>query len=205
MHVKPLFAGLLLLLSSSVLLAQDASPDVFIKNVTEEVLSVVRQDKEIQNGSTRKAIALVENKVLPNFNFQRMTALAMGRDWNKATPQQKERLAEEFKTLLMRTYSNALTSYKNQTVVYKPTKLKGDESDVVVRTEIVQPGNKAIPLDYAVVKQGNDWKIYDVLVSGISLVTNYRETFSREIRSNGIDGLIEMLANKNKQLEVGKK
>ena len=186
-------------------LAQETGPDALVKLVTDDVLTVVRQDKDIQNGSTKKAIALVETKVLPHFNFQHMTALAMGRDWSKATPEQKQRLSEEFKTLLVRTYSNSLTSYKNQTVVYKPTKLQGGETDVIVKTEIVQPGNKPVQLDYALEKLGASWKVYDVIVAGISLVTNYRDTFTQEVRANGIDGLILMLVNKNKQLEAGKK
>ena len=187
-------------------LAQEVQgPDTLIKHVTEDVLTVVRQDKEIQNGNTQKAIALVEAKVLPHFNFQHMTALAMGRDWNKATPEQKKRLSDEFNTLLVRTYSNSLSSYKNQTVVYKPTKLSGTETDVIVKTEILQPGNKPVQLDYALEKLAGGWKVYDVIVAGISLVTNYRDTFTQEVRASGIDGLILMLTNKNKQLEAGKK
>ncbi len=198
-----LFFGLLL--SGSCAFAQEESPDALIKKVTEEVLSIVRQDKDIQSGNTRKAIDLVEAKVLPHFNFQRMTALAMGRDWNKASPEQKTRLSEEFKTLLVRTYSNALTGYKNQTLRYKPTKMQGNDADVVVKTEIVQPGNKPIQLDYSLEKQPDGWKVYDVIVAGVSLVTNYRDTFNQEVRANGVDGLIQMLSAKNKQLEAGKK
>ena len=185
--------------------AQDAGPDVLVKKVTEDVLTVVRQDKDIQSGNTKTAIALVETKVLPHFNFQHMTALAMGRDWSKATPEQKVRLAEEFKTLLVRTYSNSLTSYKNQTVVYKPSKMQGGDTDVVIKTEILQPGNKPVQLDYALEKLGDGWKVYDVIVAGISLVTNYRDTFAQEVRANGVDGLIKMLSSKNTQLEAGKK
>jgi phospholipid transport system substrate-binding protein len=195
----------LFVVTTPVLAQEAAGPDSLVKHVTEDVLTVVRQDKDIQNGHTKKAIELVETKVLPHFNFQHMTALAMGRDWNKATPEQKKRLSEEFKTLLVRTYSNSLTSYKNQTVVYKPSKLQGNETDVIVKTEIVQPGNKPVQLDYALEKIADAWKVYDVIVAGISLVTNYRDTFTQEVRANGIDGLIVMLSNKNKQLEAGKK
>ncbi len=194
-----------LLLSCSAVFAQEESPDAMIKKVTDDVLTIVRQDKDIQSGNTKKAIELVEAKVLPNFSFQRMTALAMGRDWNKASPEQKKRLSEEFKTLLVRTYSNALTGYKDQTVRYKPTKMAGGDADVVVKTEIMQPGSKPIQLDYSLEKQAEGWKVYDVIVAGVSLVTNYRDTFNQEVRANGIDGLILMLANKNKQLEAGKK
>lgn len=198
-----LFAGIFLLLSPAI--AQETAPDVLVRKVTDEVLSVVRQDKDIQNGNSRKVIELVDSKVLPHFNFQRMTALAMGRDWSRATPEQKQRLTEEFRTLLVRTYSNSLTSYRNQTIVYKPLRMQAGETDVLVRTEILQPGSKPVPLDYALRKEGEAWKVYDVIVAGISLVTNYRDTFTQEVRANGVDGLIKMLADRNKQLEAGKK
>ena len=185
--------------------AQEDSPDALVKKVTDEVLTIVRQDKDIQSGNTRKAIELVEVKVLPHFDFRRMTALAMGRDWNKASPEQKKRLTDEFNVLLVRTYSNALTSYKDQTVRYKPTKMPSGDADVVVKTEILQPGGRPVQLDYALEKQADGWKVFDVIVAGVSLVTNYRDTFNQEVRANGIDGLIKMLSDKNKQLEAGKK
>ena len=194
----------LFLLSTSVF-AQEDSPDALIKKVTEDVLTIVRQDKDIQSGNTKKAIELVEAKVLPNFNFMHMTALAMGKDWNKATPEQKKQLSEEFKTLLVRTYSNALTGYKDQTVRYKPTKMQAGDAEVVVKTEVVQSGNKPIQLDYSMEKLAEGWKVYDVIVAGVSLVTNYRDTFGQEVRANGVDGLVKMISNKNKQLEAGKK
>ena len=194
-----------LALSVSPAFAQEESPDALIKKVTEEVLAIVRQDKDIQNGNTRKAIELVESKVLPHFNFQRMTALAMGRDWNKASVEQKKRLADEFKTLLVRTYSNALTSYRDQTLRYRPTRMQGADLEVVVKTEIMQPGSKPIQLDYSLEKLPEGWKVFDVIVAGVSLVTNYRDTFNQEVRTNGVDGLIQMLSSKNKQLEAGKK
>ena len=198
-----LFLGLMLAVSP--LFAQEEAPDTKIKKVTEDVLTIVRQDKDIQSGNTKKAIDLVEARVIPHSNVQRMTALAMGRDWNKASPEQKTRLSEEFKTLLVRTYSNALTSYRDQTLRYKPFKMQPGETDVVIKTEIVQPGAKPIQLDYSLEKQGNDWKVYDVIVAGVSLVSNYRDTFNQEVRANGVDSLIQMLANKNKQMEPGKK
>ena len=205
--MKKLLHALLLglMLAISPLFAQEDAPDAKIKKVTEDVLTIVRQDKDIQSGNTKKAIELVEVKVLPHFNFQRMTALAMGRDWNKASAEQKKQLTEEFKTLLVRTYSNALTGYKDQTIRYKPTKMQGGDSEVLVRTEVVQSGNKPIQLDYSLEKQAEGWKVYDVVVAGVSLVTNYRETFAQEVRANGLDGLLQMLSNKNKQLEAGKK
>ena len=203
---KSLFALLLgLVLAVSPLFAQEDAPDVMVKKITEDVLTIVRQDKDIQSGNTRKAIELVDAKVLPHFNFQRMTSLAMGRDWNKASPEQKTRLTEEFKILLVRTYSNALTSYRDQTLRYKPLRMQAGDTEVVVKTEVVQPGAKPIQLDYSLEKQDKSWKVYDVIVAGVSLVSNYRDTFNQEVRANGVDGLIQMLANKNKQMESGKK
>ncbi|MCB1932864.1 MAG: ABC transporter substrate-binding protein [Candidatus Accumulibacter sp.] len=180
--------------------AQEISPDALVQQVTDDVLTIVRQDKDIQSGDTGKALKLVETKVLPYFDFQRMTALAVGRNWSKATPEQKQRLSEEFKTLLVRTYSNALTSYKDQTISYRPSQIEAGETDVIVKTEVRQPGSKPIPLNYALQKQSGGWKVYDVMVSGVSLVTNYRGSFANEVRSNGIAGLIQMLSDRNKKL-----
>ena len=203
--MKSLFSLLLgVLMLCAPAFAQEDSPDALIKKVTDDVLTIVRQDKDIQSGNTKKAIALVEAKVLPHFNFLHMTALAVGRDWREATPEQKKQLAEEFKTLLVRTYSNALTGYKDQTIRYKPTKMQSGDTDVLVRTEIVQSGSKPIALDYSVEKLADGWKVYDVVVAGVSLVSNYRDTFAQEIRANKIDGLIKMLATKNKQNEASK-
>jgi len=176
-------------------------PDVLIKQVTEDVLEIVRNDKDIQSGNTQKAIDLVDKKVLPHFDFLHMTALALGKDWRKATPQQQQQLTAEFKTLLVRTYSNALTGYKNQKVVYKPFKMNAGETDVLVRTEVLQPGSKAVQLDYSLEKKESGWKVYDVTVAGISLVTNYRDQFAQEVRNGGVDGLIATVAAKNKSLE----
>ncbi len=187
-------------LLASAVLAQEA-PDVLIKQVTEEVLEIVRKDKDIQNGNARKAIDLVDAKVIPHFNFQHMTALAVGKDWRKASPQQQQQLTAEFKTLLVRTYSNALTGYKNQKVVYKPFRMNPGDTEVLVRTEVDQPGSKPVQLDYSLEKLDTGWKVYDVSVAGISLVTNYREQFGQEVRNGGIDGLIKAIASKNKSLE----
>ncbi len=191
------FAGF----AATAAVAQEA-PDVLVNKITEEVLDIVRKDKDIQNGNTRKAIELVDAKVLPHFNFQHMTALAVGKEWRKTTPLQQQQLTAEFKTLLVRTYSNALTGYKNQKVVYKPFKMNPGDTDVLVRTEVQQPGAKAIQLDYSLEKLDSGWKVYDVNVAGISLVTNYRDQFAQEIRNAGMDGLIQSVAAKNKSLET---
>lgn len=194
------FAGFI----ASSVFAQEA-PDVLVQRVTEEVLEIIRHDKDIQNGNTSKVIDLVDKKVLPHFNFQHMTALALGKEWRKASPQQQQQLTAEFKTLLVRTYSNALTSYKNQKVVYKPFKMAAADTDVLVRTEVHQPGNKPVQLDYSLEKLDSGWKVYDVVVAGISLVTNYRDQFGQEIRNGGIDGLVASIAAKNKSLEANQK
>jgi phospholipid transport system substrate-binding protein len=183
-------------------LAQELAPDVLVRNVTNEVLEIVRKDKEIQGGNTRKAIDLVEAKVLPHFNFTRMTQLAVARDWRQASPEQQKTLTQEFKTLLVRTYSKALTEYKNQTIDFRPFKMQPGETDVKVRTLINQPGAKAIDLDYYLEKQPGGWKVYDIEVGGVSLVTNYRSEFANQVRQGGIDGLVATLQTKNKTGEA---
>jgi phospholipid transport system substrate-binding protein len=198
----------LLLASASFFLslgaqAQQMAPDALVKSVTDEVLDIIRKDKDIKAGSTKRAIELVEQKVLPHFNFTRMTALAVGKDWRQATPDQQKALTNEFRDLLVRTYSNALTAYKNETVDYKPFKMQPGETDVTVRTQIHQPGaRQPITLDYSLEKNGNAWKVYDVVVAGVSLVTNYRSSFATEVRNGGIDGLIKTLQAKNRSLEA---
>jgi phospholipid transport system substrate-binding protein len=182
--------------------AQEMAPDALVKNVTDDVLAIVRADKDIQSGDHRKAIQLVDAKVLPHFNFARMTRLAMARDWRQATPEQQKTLTEEFRTLLVRTYSKALTEYKNQTIDYRPFKMQPGETDVKVRTDIKQPGGKPIQLDYYLEKQPQGWKVYDIEVGGISLITNYREFFASEARKGGIDGIIKSLQAKNKSGEA---
>ena len=199
--MKKLFALTAAVFFATVAYAQE-SPDVLVQRVTEDVLEIIRKDKDIQNGDTRKVIELVDKKVLPNFNFTHMTALALGKEWRKATPQQQTQLTAEFKTLLVRTYSNALTSYKNQKVVYKPFKMGAAETDVLVRTEVLQPGSKPVQLDYSLEKLDSGWRVYDVVVAGISLVTNYRDQFNQEVRNGGVDGLIASVAAKNRSLEA---
>lgn len=192
-----LSVALVLLVVPTVSVAQDLAPDALLKNVTDEVLELVRNDKDIRNGDSGRAVELVENRLLKHFNFSRMTQLAVGRDWRQASAEQKKQLTDEFRKLLVRTYSKALTQYKNQTVHFKPLDLKATQTDARVRTEIRQPGAKPINLDYYVEKADASWRVYDIEVEGISLVTNYRETFAGEIRANGVDGLIASLKEKN--------
>ncbi len=181
-------------------MAADEAPEVLIQRVAGEVLDAVKADKSIKTGDTTKVIALVDSKVMPNVNFQRMTASAVGRSWREATPEQQKRLQEEFKILLVRTYSGALAQVSDQTISLKPFRGSADDKEVVVRTEVRGKGNP-IQLDYRLEKtpgQGAGWKIYDINVLGAWLVENYRGQFTQEISAKGIDGLIETLATRNK-------
>ena len=185
--------------------AQETAPDVLVKSVSQEVLEIIRKDKDIQSGNTKKTIDLVETKVLPHFDFARMTALAMGPNWRRATPEQQKALTDQFRTLLVRTYSTALSSYKNHTIDFKPLRSQPGDTDVIVRSEVKQPGQQAVSIDYSMEKTAANWKVYDVAVGGVSLVTTYRDTFTNEVRQGGIDGLIKSLGDKNRQLETAEK
>jgi phospholipid transport system substrate-binding protein len=180
--------------------AQDTTPDVLVKSVTEEVIAVIKQDQDIQAGNKRKTIALVEQKVLPHFDFARMTALATGANWRTATPEQQTILVEQFRTLLVRTYSTALSAYRNQAIDVKPLRGRAGDAEVVVRSEVKQSGAAPMTIDYSMEKAPTGWKVYDVAVGGISLVTTYRETFANEVQSGGIEGLIKSISEKNQQL-----
>lgn len=197
------FAGLAPLVPLVPAIAQDVqAPDALVKGVTQDVIAIVKQDKDIQSGNTKKTIALVEQKVLPHFNFTRMTALAMGINWRKATPDQQQMLVDQFRTLLVRTYSTALTSYRNQVIDFKPLRAQPADTDVTVRSEVRQSGAEAVTIDYSMEKTPSGWKVYDVVVGGVSLVTTYRETFANEVRNAGVDGLIKTLSDKNRQLQT---
>ena len=178
--------------------AADAqAPDALIKQVSTDVLDTIKADKSIKSGDVNKVMALVDTKVMPYVNFQRMTSSAVGRYWRQATPDQQKRLQEEFKVLLVRTYAGALAQVQDQTVTLKPMRGGPEDSEVVVRTEVRGKGDP-IQLDYRLEKSPAGWKIYDVNVMGVWLVENYRNSFAQEIGSKGIDGLIAALAEKNK-------
>lgn len=183
--------------------AQLVAPDALIRQVSTEVIDTVKADKAIQGGDVSKIIALVDTKVMPNVNFQRMTASAVGRNWRSATPEQQKRLQDEFKTLLVRTYAGALTQVKDQTIGLKPFRAAAEDTEVVVRTEIKGKG-EPIQLDYRLEKTAAGWKIYDVNVLGIWLVEQYKNSFAQEISASGLDGLITKLAEKNKAASGGK-
>jgi phospholipid transport system substrate-binding protein len=191
-------AALSLTAGSLPALAQTAeTPDAFIKRLSVDVLDTIKTDKSIQAGDVSKIATLVDTKILPNVNFQRMTASAVGRAWRTASPEQQKRLQDEFKALLMRTYSGALAEVKDQTIVLKPLRMAADDTEVTVRTEIKGRGD-SISLDYRVEKAGSSWKIYDLNVASVWLVETYRTQFAQEINANGIDGLINKLAERNK-------
>jgi phospholipid transport system substrate-binding protein len=191
------FLTLLLALCAFAAHAQEA-PDALIKRVATDVLNTIKADKDLQSGNRAKLHALVETKIAGNFDFMRMTALAMGRNWSKATPEQQKQLATEFKALLIRTYSGALTNYKDHVMDFKPLKMQPSDTDVLVRTTVTAPGGQPISIDYNLEKTGDGWRAYDVTVGGVSLVTNYREEFNNAIRDGGVDGLIKTLQTKNK-------
>lgn len=200
--MKRLFAFLLGLWFMSGVSAEELAPDVLVRTVSSDVLDIVRKDKDIQAGNAKKAAELAEVKVLPHFNFARMTTLAVGKDWRKASAEQQKTLVDEFRALLVRTYSKALTEYRNQTIEYKPLKMQPADTDVVVRTLVIQPGAKPVQIDYSLERNDQGWKVYDISVAGISLVTNYRGTFAQEVSAGGVDGLIATLKAKNKSGEA---
>ena len=183
--------------------AQAEAPDALVMRVSTEVMDAARADPAIQAGDVNRVMTLVDGKVMPHVNFQRMTASAVGRYWRQATPEQQQKLQAEFKTLLVRTYAGALAQVKEQTVQLKPFRAKPEDQEVVVRTEVRGKG-EPIQLDYRMEKRPDGWKIYDVNVLGVWLVENYRNSFAQEISAGGIDGLIAKLAERNKSAGGGK-
>ena len=193
-----------IVLSASAM-AQEQGPDALVKNVTVEVVELITKDREIQAGDRAKLIQLIDAKVLPHFNFTAMTALALGHSWNKATPEQKKRLTEEFRTLLVRTYASALAAYSEQKLEFRPLRAKPTDTDVTVQVRVLQAGAQPVPIDYSMEKTASGWKVYDVMVGGVSLVANYRTEFNNVVRESGVDGLIKNLAAKNRRFEAAKK
>ena len=184
----------------SLALAADEAPEVMIKRLSDETLGAIKNDKSIKAGDLNKIMALVDTKIMPNVDFQRMTSSTVGPKWREATPEQQKRLQEEFKTLLIRTYSGALSQVDDQTITIKPMRSSPEDKDVVVRTEVRGRGDP-IQLDYRLEKTPGDgagWKIYNLNVLGVWLVETYRSQFAQEISSKGVDGLIAALAERNK-------
>jgi len=203
-YIISLFLGLMMFACSAF--AQAPVPaDVFVKSVADDVLAIVKKDKDIQNGDQEKIFALAEDKIVPNFNFDHVCRLVLGKNYSKASKDQQEAFEREFRSLLIRTYASALSKYRNQTIEYKPLKDAADEKQVTVKTQILQPGGQPLAVGFSLEHVSDVWKVYDITIEGVSLVTNYRSQFSNEVRQGGMDGLIQKLADKNKSNAASKK
>jgi len=187
------------------LAAAEESPEALVKRVTDEVLAIIKSDKDLQSGNMTKVVQLAEQKVLPHFDFERMTRLAVGKNWRAADDAQKTSLVNEFRTLLVRTYSSSLAAYRNQSIEVKPGKSAPSDKEALVRTAVIQQGGPSIPIDYSMEKTDSGWKVYDVVIDGASLVTTYRGSFNDQIQKGGVDGLIKSLQDRNRAPEAAKK
>lgn len=183
--------------------ADATPPDVLTKNTTNEVIRIVKQDKDIKGGNSKKVYDLVDSKILPHFDFRQMTQLAVGKNWRQASADEQQQLTKEFRALLVRTYSAAITSVVDYKIEFKPLKMQPGETDVLVGTEVSKPGMTPITIDYRLEKQEGGWKVYDVMVDNVSLVTVYRNSFNSEVRKNGIAGLIQSLVRRNQSAANG--
>ena len=194
-----LFLMLMLFLVPSVLQGAQSAPDAVLKSVTSDVVASLKHDKDIADDPARLG-DLIESKVLPAFDFSLMTQFAMGKNWRQATPAQQARLTSEFKTILLRTYSGMLATYRDHTITYKPIRYVPGDTDATVRSEVVKQGSKSLRVDYQLTRMaGGGWKVYDVKLDGVSVITAYREGFAAKVRDSGVDGLIRALAEKNRQ------
>ena len=198
---KPFVKALLLTaaLAAPCLSAQEVAPDVMLNAVTLEVIAIIKQDADFQAGRPMKVTHLVETKILPLFDFARMTRVAVARNWRLASPEQQTTLTAEFETLLVRSYSAALSSYRDQVIQFKRLRIEPGDTEVTVRSDVTEPGRERTTIDYDMEKTPAGWKVYDVKIGGVSLVTTYRQTFAEKIRDGGVDGLIKSLSDKNRQ------
>jgi len=194
---------LLALLFPLLALAQDSEPEALVKKITEEVLAAVKSDKDLAAGNKQKAVKLAEEKILPYVDFEEATRLAVGRGWKEATPEQRKKLISEFRNMLVRTYSSAISAYEGQTMKVQPVHMKPGDTEVTVHNQYIRPGGKPVALDYQMRKTPDGWKIYDIIVEGVSLVLTYRSEFNAVVRQQGVDGLIKRLAEKNTPPKVG--
>ncbi len=198
---KPLAKCLLLLafaLAAPASMAQGSAPDALLRAVAVDVIDSIKQDPGLQGADPAKVSALVEARILPLFDFAHMTRLAAARSWHLATPEQQSRLIDEFRMLLVRTYSSALERYRGEQIVFKQTRAAPHDAEVTVRSEVIQPGKERMTLDYDMQKTPAGWKIYNVKVADVSLITTYREVFAEKVRAGGVDGLIKFLADENR-------
>lgn len=199
--IKKFFITLSLFCFSTAVFAIEA-PDELVKRTADDVLAIVKSDTDIQAGDQAKIFALAEEKILPNFNFERVSRLVLGKNWTRATEDQKIAFQAEFRTLLLRTYATALSKYKNQEIEFLPLRMVDGAKTVSVKTKIIQSGAQPIAVDYSLAREVDAWKVYDIVIEAVSLVTNYRGQFSQEIRQNGLDSLIKKLQDKNAAASV---
>jgi phospholipid transport system substrate-binding protein len=178
-------------------LAQEEAPDALMKRISDEVIAEIRKDKDLRADDGAKIAALVDARIVPHFDFRRITQIAMGANWRRASPEQQERLTREFQTLLVRTYSGALAGYRDQAIEFRPLRAAAGDTEVTVKSQVRQPGAEPIAIEYDLAKSGRGWKVFDVRIAGLSLVANYRSTFAEEVRNNGVEGLILSLSRKN--------
>ena len=196
----PACFALLLLFTAASASAQQEAPDALVKRISQEILDLAKTDQQIQAGNQQRIMEVVQAKVIPHVNFQRMTAMAAGRFWREATPEQQAALTTEFRSLLIYTYSGAISQVRNQVLEFKPMRAGADDDEVEVRSMVIQPRGEPIQLNYRLEKTASGWKIYDVNILGAWLVETYKGTFAAEINKGGMDGLIRALAERNKRL-----
>lgn len=189
--------ALLFIVAAPPALAQEEAPDALMRRISDEVIAEIRKDRDLRAGDGAKITALVDAKIVPHFDFRRITRIAMGASWRRANPEQQERVTREFQTLLVRTYSGALAGYRNQAIEFKPLRAAPDDTEVTVKSQVRQPGAEPIAIEYDLAKTGRGWKVFDVRIAGMSLVANYRSAFAEEVRNNGVEGLIALLSRKN--------
>jgi phospholipid transport system substrate-binding protein len=195
--IQKIFLGAALLCALGSVKAEVVAPDTLIRNTVDEVLAIVKQDKDIQAGNKEKVLALVDAKVLPHFDFVRMTQLSVGKYWRTANAEQKQALVKEFRTMLVRTYTKAFTGYRDQTIEVKPVKMAAADTEVTVKTNVLKPGAPSIAVNYEMEKKPDGWKVFDLSIEGAGLVPTYRSTFAKQIEESGVDGLIKTLVDKN--------
>lgn len=183
--------------------AQNLGPDQLVQKITDEILAAIKSDKQLAAGDKQKAAKLAEEKVLPYIDFEQATRLAVGRAWREATPEQKQRLVTEFRNMLVRTYSNAISAYQGQTLKVLPQRGKQDPEETVVRTQYIRAGGQPLPIDFTMRQKEGTWKVYDITVEGVSLVMTYRSEFDAVVKQEGVDGLIKRLAQKNVPAAMG--
>jgi phospholipid transport system substrate-binding protein len=201
--MQKMILGALMFCTLGAAHAEVIAPDVLIENTVREVTGIIKHDKDIQAGDQQKIIALVDAKVLPHFDFQRMTQLAVGRYWRTATPEQKQALITQFRDMLVRTYTKVFTVYRDQKIEVKPLRMAPDDTEVTVNTVISKPGSQVTTVDYEMKKAADGWKVFDISIEGVSMVMSYRGTFASQIQQDGIDGLIKTLSDKNTNAAAG--